>query len=177
MTPASALRCLTIMATPGVETISRSITSMPEATRAATAASRTQAPLGRESRPKTILKCLPSAGAALFFSQAAKAEAICEITAGVSVPPMVPRIPETPIISASMRLLHHMHKAIVPIGTACLQAVSVGRDPNTGCEQPVPPIGLEARGTIRNCPLRRQGISFGHDLPAHPVPVRLYERR
>ena len=55
ITPAPAERCLTIIATPGVVTMSRSITSSPLATSAAMAASRTQVPLGRLSRPKTTL--------------------------------------------------------------------------------------------------------------------------
>ena len=41
-------------------------------------------------------------GLAVSFSHAANAAAIRPTTAGVSVPPMVPRMPETPIINASM---------------------------------------------------------------------------
>ena len=45
---------------------------------------------------------MPFAGFALSASQAANAAAIRLTTGGVSVPPTVPRIPETPIINASM---------------------------------------------------------------------------
>src|SRR5688572_7533042 len=102
-TPASAPVCLTIIATPGVVTTSRSITSTPLAPSAAAAASRTQKPLGRESRPNTTRKCLPLAGSCDSFSHAANAAAMRATTGGVSVPPTVPRMPETPIINASMR--------------------------------------------------------------------------
>ena len=95
--------CLTIMATPGVVTMSRSITSMPVATSADAAASRTQNPLGRESRPKTTRNRDPCPGCCVSYSHAANAAAMCDMTSGVSVPPTVPRMPETPIISASMR--------------------------------------------------------------------------
>ena len=63
------------------------------------AESRTHVPLGRLSRPKTTFK-----GRALCVSssQAAKAAAICVTTVGVRLPPMVPRVPETPIMSGSI---------------------------------------------------------------------------
>src|SRR5688572_3966555 len=102
MRAASALRCLTIIATPGVVTTSRSITSIPLATRAETAASRTHGPLGRESRPKTTRKC-SLLGICVSFSHVANAAARLETTAGVSVPQTVPRRPDTPIINASMQ--------------------------------------------------------------------------
>jgi hypothetical protein len=100
---ASAPSRLTIMATPGVVTMSRSITSIPLAASALTAASRTHGPLGRESRPKTTRKCVPLVGVRVCFSQTANAAANCVTTGGVSVPPTVPRSPETPSIKASMR--------------------------------------------------------------------------
>ncbi len=102
MAPPSAERCLTIIATPGVLTMSRSMTSTPLAVSADTAASRTQKPLGRESRPKTTRKNLPLAGCCVRFNHVAKAADMRETTAGVSVPPMVPRIPEIPIINTSI---------------------------------------------------------------------------
>src|SRR5580658_295688 len=99
MTPPSADKCCTIIATPGVVTMSRSITSMPEATSAPIAASRTQVPLGRLSRPNTIFN---GADCELSNNQAANAAAICVTTVGVKLPPTVPRVPETPIMSGSM---------------------------------------------------------------------------
>ena len=63
------------------------------------AASRTQSPLGRESRPKTTRSFLPGADS---FNHTANAAAMRPTTAGVSVPPTVPLIPDTPIIKASI---------------------------------------------------------------------------
>src|SRR4051812_11980722 len=82
--------------------MSRSTTATPWATRAEMAASRTNGPDGRESRPKTTFRALPSLGVVVRLRWTASAEAIRMTVAGVSVPPIVPRIPETPIINASM---------------------------------------------------------------------------
>jgi hypothetical protein len=100
-TAASAPRCFTIIAAPGVVTISRSITSTPLATNAPTAASRTHGPLGRLSRAKITLSFFPPD---LRFKNAANAPDILDTTVGVSDPPIVPRIPEIPIINASIYL-------------------------------------------------------------------------
>src|SRR5579862_3252502 len=95
---ASALRCLIIMAAPGVETISRSVTSTPLATSAATAESRTQGPERRLSRAKMTRR--GSGDLWDLWRKAAKAEAMRVMTAGVREAPTVPRIPEIPIMSA-----------------------------------------------------------------------------
>src|SRR5581483_2410259 len=49
----------------------------------------------------TTRKNLPFAGDCVSFSHTASADAICEMTCGERVPPMVPRMPDTPIINAS----------------------------------------------------------------------------
>jgi len=87
------------LATPGVVTMLRSTTSRPLATSAAMEASRTQVPLGRLSRPKTTFR-LPVVEVRRDLRNAAKAADIRETTAGVREPPMVPRMPEMPIISS-----------------------------------------------------------------------------
>ena len=89
--PASAPRCRTIIATPGVVTTSRSTTSTPLAVSAATAASRTQGPLGRLSRPTTTVNGRPASPCST--SHAANAAAIRPTTGGVSDPPTVPPHP------------------------------------------------------------------------------------
>ena len=58
---------------------------------------------------------MPFAGRSFAFSHAANAAAIRLTTTGVNVPPIVPRMPETPIISASMRqILSQNHKTATP---------------------------------------------------------------
>jgi len=81
-----------------VVTISRSITSHPLATSAPMAASRTHGPLGRLSRAKiTRIGRDPSD---CRRKNAANAAAIRPITRGVRLPPIVPRMPEIPIIKS-----------------------------------------------------------------------------
>ena len=99
--PASAPRYFTISATPGVLTMSRSTTAIPDAVNAATAASRTIAPDGLESRPTTTTNAFPSAGVPLRFNHAANPAAYCDATPGVKLVPTIPRSPETPIINGS----------------------------------------------------------------------------
>src|SRR5579872_5806632 len=93
------------MATPGVETIPRSTTSSPLATRAPTDASRTHVPLGRLSRPKTTFRLFDEVRR--LFRNAANADDMRDTTAGVSEPPIVPRIPEMPIISSDSMARHY----------------------------------------------------------------------
>ena len=70
------------------------------------AASRTQVPLGRLSRPKTIFR-LPVEVVRRDLRKAAKAADMRETTVGVREPPMVPRMPEMPIISSDSMVGHY----------------------------------------------------------------------
>src|SRR6185295_7563907 len=146
--PPSADRCLIIMATPGVVTMSRSINSTPDATSAAAAASRTHQPLGRESRPKTRRKNRPLIGLRLLRSHDENAMAMLPTTAGVRLPPIVPRIPEIPIIKASMRF--------PTVGGQC------------------PPY--RSAGIYGIADSARKGYDALDDAPAHHA-VRVYVRR
>jgi hypothetical protein len=70
------------------------------------AASRTQVPLGLLSRPKTTLS-RPVEEPRRLLRNAAKAADMRDTTAGVREPPMVPRIPEMPIIKSDCMAGHY----------------------------------------------------------------------
>ena len=149
------VECLTIIATPGVVTMSRSITSIPLADQRRRRASRTQDPLGRESRPKTTRKCLPLAGVWFSFSHAANAAAIRPTTGGRQRPADRPPHPR----NADHQCFHvNFRRSVIGSCSRCVRQLASRRRP------------------LLVCPRGRQGLQSG-ESPSAIDPLRLYRGR